>query len=203
MPFCRIFFMSFRVNTLYIISRQLTRSSFFHYLFNAGASLLTCSTSCEFCLFAVAPLLAWSVFVYFLQQFLSSLSLGHLHLLFVAASFLALARLSSLFFCSSFSLCSCSVIFIFFAAISLFALCLVIFKFVLQQLFCSFVRFQCIFLAATILVLISFSSPLGFSTFFLLQFFYFGSDISISVCSNSACFYEHLLSFHLFIVMLL
>ncbi len=141
-------------------------------------------------------------FVYILQQFLSSLSLGRLHLLFVAASFLALARLSSLFF---------------FAAASLFALARSS-SFFLQQFLSSLLlgHLQICF-ATTFLLICSISMHISCSNYscfdqlqqffrllhiFLLQFFYFGSDISISVCSNSACFYEHLLSFHLFVVML-
>jgi hypothetical protein len=88
-----------------------------------------------------------------LQQFLSSLLLGHLQICF-ATTFLLICSISMHISCSNYS---------------------------------CFDQLQQFFRLLHI---------------FLLQFFYFGSDISISVCSNSACFYEHLLSFHLFVVML-
>jgi hypothetical protein len=80
------------------------------------------------------------------------------------------------------------VIFIYFFSIFSLHSSSVIFKFFLQQVFSLLVWIQCIFLATTILVSISFCSSLGFSTFFLLQLFYFGSEVSISAHSNYACF---------------
>lgn len=184
MPFCRIFSMSFRVNTLYI-SRQLTHSSSSHYLFNAGASLLACSSSCEFCLLAVAPLLTivqqsfcssffphscLVVFTFFfLQQqlLLSLLLLSHLHFFF--QQFLSSLQLGHLQF--------------FFAATFLLTC--------LNSMHISCNSYSCFNQLSQFFRLLH---------MFLLQFFYFGSDISISTHSNYACFYKHLLSFHLFIL---